>query len=747
MPPKNKGKKIAFGPSGTYNRTTLRAALKRAQESQEEIRERIKDAMPEYLTRSAENREEYLERGGKVLKKKTRADAARKLRDAQQDWEDFFFYQNEVNRWKRRGCLRPTPDQEAQAQQLNKQPMLIHAAGDDHDDYLRCMLNHYDKRNIGTPQHRYRQGELRDGNGEASTDPEGILLEPEDLHLFTPVWRRVPFGLRELSVTRKMQQAMEVPLQIRVNEEAIDKFRGKWDNALNKTAGVEYRTHTERRIAEREAYEHIRPSTANISVRSNKNGGQIDDDRFHSIQTTSGVFITALESSHDWLTSYDCLGLVKNCGIPEHLETSAVRDEDRFYGSPGEDEDLDEPFDPPSDEMDGDNDGGKGQEFEPAGDSSSQNLAATSEEEPDDTGRELRSGKQLSSSPMPKAKRVKRKPDATQANTVSKGAGDDAAPVKGMKKKGASKPAAKEGTEGPTEDESRKKVTARIDYPYNKREFCLPKKTRRVNEGRLPSTMWAEATDGRRERHVGMAKAPFSPVNSPPHSPIVPDTVDMSTIPDGNDLPNEPKLRRCKHGNTTCRAWWTHATDECWALPEEPTSLPTSRMDIDAPVLLDVPEGSRKTYHGRLHDHYGRMILGKVKWPRIGIRVPYEPTTLTPAENVKHMNAPLQGWRSLAVPVIEKALHEKNQWNSDPDPTDSGDEYDEGDEGESDDEDDLFRISYEQGSFPNGRPAPVIPPTIAPAPTAPDDTATASAATEAIAPAEDDEVGDDAEDL
>jgi len=127
--------------------------------------------------------------------------------------------------------------------------------------------------------------------------------------------------------------------------------------------------------------------------------------------------------------------------------------------------------------------------------------------------------------------------------------------------------------------------------------------------------------------------------------------------------------------------------------------------------------------------------------------VPYEPTTLTPAENVKSINEPLQGWRSLAVPIIEKGQHELNQWNMDPDPTDSGDEYDEGDEGESDDEGDLFRVSYEQGSFPNGRPAPVIPPTLAQAPTAPDDTATASADTEAVAPAEDDQVGGDAGDL
>ncbi|KAI4624694.1 hypothetical protein J4E83_004370 [Alternaria metachromatica] len=614
---------------------------------------------------------------------------------------------------------------------------------------------------------QHQRGGL-DATEESGSEPSReIELGPGDLHLWTPPWRRVPVGLREEAATEDLERELEDPIRIRVNEEAIEARREEFENIVDDDVDLEYRTHTERRAAELEAYADTRPSTANIFVRTNAEGGQIDEDRFRRIQTASGVFLAALESSHDWLTSYDCLGLVKICGIPEHFETSAVRDEDRFYDSPDEDEDFDAPFDPPSDEMEGGNDGEHEEGVESANDGANDDLeddggddlpvdgdgeaphaTAMSGEEPDDTGRQLRNGKQLSSSPMPKAKRVKRKTGGAQANTVSKGAGNDAGPANVPKKKGASKPVPGNGTKGSTEDESRERVTASIDYPYNKREFCLPKKTRWVEDGRLLSTVWAEATDGRRERHVGMIKRPYSPVNSPPHSPIDPDVVDMSTIPDGNGLPNEPKLRRCGHGNTTCRAWWTHATDECWALHEEPTSLPTSRMDIDAPVMLDVPEGSRKTYHGRLHDHYGRRIRGKATWPRIGIRVPYEPTTLTtPAESVKHMNAPLQGWRSLAVPVIEKALHKKNQWKSDPDPTDSGDEYDEGDEGESDDEDDLFRMSYEQGSFPNGRPAPVVPPTMAPGTTNPDDTAPASAATEAIAPAEDDEVGDDAEDL
>ena len=744
--------------------------LRGARTNQETVRKEIADLLPQYLGLSAGERDGFLKNKGKVFKKVVRKNAADRSTKLQAQLEDFLFYQDAVNRRLRFDPDRPTAVERDEGQRLNRPPMLISSHGDDPRkvQYLRDMLNYYDRRNIGTALSKYREANIEAGEVDDGRDAQHVLLEPEDLHLITPTWRRAPGGLREEEERLALEQAARDPIQFRVNEEAIEARRAEFENIVDDDADLEYRTHTERRAAELDAYADTRPSTANIFVRTNAEGGQIDEDRFRRIQTASGVFVAARESSHDWLTSYDCLGLVKICGIPEHFETSAVRDEDRFYDSPDEDEDFDAPFDPPSDEMEGGNDGEHEEGVGPANDGASEDLeddggddlpvdgdgeapqaTAMSGEEPDDTGRQLRNGKQLSSSPMPKAKRVKRKTDGAQANTVSKGTGNDAGPAKGSKKKGASKPAPGNGTKGSTEDESRERVTASIDYPYNKREFCLPKKTRWVEDDRLLSTVWAEATDGRRERHVGMIEKPYSPVNSPPRSPIDPDVVDMSTIPDGNGLPNEPKLRRCTHGNTTCRTW-THATDECWSLQEEPTSLPTNRMEIDAPVMLDVPEGSRKTYHGRLHDHYGRRGRGKAIWPRVGIRVPYEPTTLTPAENVKHINAPLQGWRSLAVPIIEEAQHEKIKWNMDPDPTDSGDEYDEGDEGDegdSDDEDDLFRMSYEQGSFPNGRPAPVIPPTMAPGPTAPDDTATANAATEGVVPAEDDPVDDGAEDL
>jgi hypothetical protein len=62
---------------------------------------------------------------------------------------------------------------------------------------------------------------------------------------------------------------------------------------------------------------------------------------------------------------------------------------------------------------------------------------------------------------------------------------------------------------------------------------------------------------------------------------IDPHSVDISTVPGGEDgdpmiggnvVPSVAAQRhRCKHGNTNRRAWWTHATDRCWTVHEEPT--------------------------------------------------------------------------------------------------------------------------------------------------------------------------------
>ncbi|KAI4646026.1 hypothetical protein J4E93_005605 [Alternaria ventricosa] len=608
---KRDGKKSDNIKFNGINMAKLKSDLGGARTNQETVRKQIEELLPQYLGLSAGERAGFLKNKGKVFKKLTRNNAAARLTRLQSELEDFLYYQNTVNRRLRFNPDRPTAVQKEDGRRLNMPPMLISSHGDDPRkvQYLRNMLEYYDRREVGTGLSRYREANIETGEVDDGTGAPPILVEPEDLHLITPMWRRAPGGLREEEERLALEQAARDPIQFRVNEEAIEARRAEFENIVDDDADLEYRTHTERRAAELGVYADTRPSTANVLVETNAEGGQVDEDRFRGIQTASGVFVAARESSHDWLTSYDCLGLVKICGIPEHFETSAVRDEDQFYDSPDEDEDFDAPFDPPSDEMEGGNDGEHEEGVGPANDGANEDLEddegddlpvdgdgeapqATdmSAEEPDDTGRQLRNGKQLSSSPMPKAKRVRSKTGGAQAVTVSQGAGNDAGPAKGSKKKGASKPAPGNGTKGPTEDESRRRVTASIDYPYNKREFCLPKKTRWVEDGRLLSTVWAEATD-------------------------------------------------------------------------------------------------------------------------------------------------------------EEAQHKKIKWNMDPDLTDSGDEYDEGDEGESDDEGDLFRISYERGSFPNGRPAPVIPPTMAPGPTAPDDIATASAATEAVAPAEDDEVGAGAEDL
>jgi hypothetical protein len=745
-----------------YDLAKLLRQFKGERTRQENVRRKIAELVPQYVGLTESEHDEFLSGHGKALKKATRKEAADRSAKLQGQLEDFLFYQNPVNRRRRFRPEQPTAVEEDEARKLNRPPMLIGSHGDDprDDQYVRELLNYYDKNEIGVALSRYR-------GANAGGDMQQILLEPEHLHRVTPVPRRVPVGLREDSVIQDRERAAWESIRFRVNEEAVEHLRKRWDDVLNETAGVECRTHTERRAAELKHYENTRPCSANILVESDESG-QTDVDMFRKNRTASGVFIAALESSHDWLTSYDCLGLVKNCNIPENFETSAVREEDRFYESPNEDEDFDMQFNPLSNETVDERDEEGEASGKPARGSANGSSRAV---DPADTGRELRNGKKLSCSPRTKAKRPTEKKGAAQSKgpvpKVRKNVGHGAAPAKGKTKKGSGKPDAKRLTIKAIEDESSKKVRANIDYPYNKLEFCLPKKTRQVSEGRLSPTEWAEATDGRRERHVGMVHRPVSPVNSPPHPPIKPDAAEMSTIPQaGGSMLDQPKLRRCQHGNATCRAWWTHATDECWALDEEPTSLPTNRMEIDAPVMLDVPEGSRKTYHSRLHDHYGRRGHGKARWPRLGIRVPYEPTTLAGPKR-DDANASLRGWHSLAMPIVEEGLHKDKKWNLDPDPTNNvssrneagGSDDEDGDD--SDDEGDLFRMSYQQGSFPDGRPAPIIPPTVAPGNPAPDDAAPASvdlvgiasvnAGSAGVAPADvvrtENDQTDDAEDL
>jgi hypothetical protein len=183
------------------------------------------------------------------------------------------------------------------------------------------------------------------------------------------------------------------------------------------------------------------------------------------MQTDQGLFVAALESSHDWRTSYDYLGPVK-CGYQMDFKFSSER------------ESMDEPQ--PDD-----------------GPRSGMVLIA----HPEDDGAELPPPKEL---PKTKKKPGKGKKTETKAE-------------KERKQRLAARKAGKTaGTYPPPE----RTIRAYIDYPYEANEFASPSKRIKLcnekpdkdakgddaREAKDPpeSTSWAEETDGRRERNANM---------------------------------------------------------------------------------------------------------------------------------------------------------------------------------------------------------------------------------------------------
>ncbi|KAH6864629.1 hypothetical protein B0T12DRAFT_469646 [Alternaria alternata] len=339
-------------------------------------------------------------------------------------------------------------------------------------------------------------------------------------------------------------------------------------------------------------------------------------------------------------------------------------------------------------------------------------------------------------------------------------------------------------------DESRN-IQAKIDNRYPPGEFCIGKKPYRPVLRKWYTTEWVEETTGRRERHTYHLRPHSSPVHSPPRSPVD-EEIPSASIPKGfpetenRPIALEPRSRReCPSNPERCRAFWTHSSNECWIpypeqpkRPKDPIEWPI--QEIDAPKGIDeggpdgyVPTIGMSVYSSRLYDHYGLLYPNtslskfwqRLQWPRIGVRVPYEPMTIEdlrlrkddqdetnidatasltreaqPGKGARdeHMgtegynelsNAPssfvvvgnkrrelgtvlakdanrraLYEVRSMAVPIINTP---QEPWASLSDS--SGDDSGE-DGGESDNEGDLFFRSYEDQCFPNGRDAPSVSP-------------------------------------
>ncbi|PZD24653.1 hypothetical protein A1F96_09161, partial [Pyrenophora tritici-repentis] len=452
-----------------------------------------------------------------------------------------------------------------------------------------------DKWGIKRPEHR--NGLINWAGGvieRQSTDPSGHLTRPNELHLWTPVYRRRPVGF---GVTLKENDKI-TENEPTIDEEALAARLEEIESRAIPDESVTYDTHTARREAECQRYHgtepegHTRPNTSTILVRNGPKGKETIDS-FRKLQTSQGIFISAMESSYDWRTSYDFLGPVK-CGFHQQFTLSEER------------ETIDEP-----------------------------------PEERHNTSQD----------PIEFDQRYRLLEAVVPVETAGTNvAGSPPKTNNGKEKAGGSKPPKTNNGKEKTGESSQSQKRGRaedIQYPYGVKDLQdidgEPKRIKLRNErldGHLPlvATEWCEETDGRREWHLGMQYHPSSPVDSPPHVPINPVNIDLNTIPadspDGNFDSIENSKTRCTHIPDRCRAWWKHAPDECWVVksvqaprPAIPDPILHPFEKIDLPQDFELSNRGRNIYQQRIGDHYGIMDQGQARWPTVGVRVPYEPMT------------------------------------------------------------------------------------------------------------------------
>jgi hypothetical protein len=479
--------------------------------------------------------------------------------------------------------------------------------------------------------------------------------------------------------------------------------------------------------------------------------GPIVENKWRNIQTVEGLFIAAKESSWDWLTSYDCLDRVGRHDMPTVAPTSAVRDE------PPSDSDGDDDMiwtrDYPSDD-DRDLPPPPSQPLQPS------KVPLTAKKGNKGEGKGKGKGKANAKRKRP-SEEEEEEQDGDEASPDDVHNGSSTTARASKRQKTAPAAAEEDQTPAPEEvaawkdDKLWRLRRANIDYKYAKNEFQLDSREVRlvVDEEFMEITGWQEETDGRREWHAYRQLSPFSDVDSPPRSPIQEAIIYSGTVPYPEEVPGVPtvwsvvpdgdipqlewKHRKCPHQPETCRAWWTHPKEECFIVHSEKTQRstdPGSDLSVIPPPKTQViPESGIANYNARLHDHYGmRQPADQVeRWPKLGIRVPYEPMTFdankldpdrpaspdgTPADTIRYPNDEAQkdpkkrnhiakdarkraaySMRSLDMPLIKTCEPGVRSWGvADADPTLPPPREE---NGESEDEGDLFHDAYHENDI------------------------------------------------
>jgi hypothetical protein len=604
-----------------------------------------------------------------------RFDQHERLRDAYARREDFLFYQNDLNRLDRINALKEEEDRRETFND-DRPKLLQFVAGD--NPFLQELLTFYDTHNVGSADYRLGRTDVL---GNAIGVPTMRAVGPHELHLWTPPYRRDLAGLRGAASAADI-----TPWALNLDLAEIERRRAEIEDqpVIPRDQGqtLSYGTHTERRRAERAAFrsESIthrdRPSTSNL--RNER------EERFESMQTDSGLFIAAKESSFDWLTSYDCLGRVSSgyiARIPPAVPLAAddmIRPDTPDQGDK-DDNDIQDNTKPSA---------------EPEANSSDALRTIQDAQEPKGDLPSERAGTVGQENEVAPARRILR--SATRKDAALAAEVELAQPPKPVVE------------EEPILD---------YDYYYEKAEFTRPAKILRTYDREL-TTSWFEATDGRRELHMGHLKPDSSPVLSPPRFLMQSDAA-ATSIPNGiPDISLGPvKYPRCNL-DRDCRAWWDHdSAENCWKafeikrLEENEDEDPIRPVDDQfinrdrGELHIPVAASGRKVYRSRLRDHYGRLANEKRQWPRFGIRVPYGPMTLLENPRFGQDDGDGSVIPSMAVPLVSVP---QEPWNTEPDTiypnggeesADSSSEDDDSEsEAESETNGDLFAASYRESS-------------------------------------------------
>jgi hypothetical protein len=661
------------------------------------------------------------------------------LRRAYAAWEDFLYYQNSVHRWDRVDALKDVEDRKKLKPNTTWRlaPTLFRST---HPDwYLQNLLDHYDRHSIGGEEYRQNR---RDVTGTVTWHGPGPAdaraIGPQELHLWTPVPRRLPVGLRDKADLQKVTRRIQRSYPLELDYEAIEQERTRIENKPLRPARdgdiLEYDTHAARRVIERAKYwtedspRTERPSTSNMRCVSPDQY----EERIRQIRTAQGLFIAAKESSYDTWTA----------NVPPVPGSEDGSDDPANGGKPGEKRRNQGNLIPPESAVaDVESDGSDYEAWDLFKPTTPKPTSAPTE-------------------PGPEIDNQSTEKKATEKGKAKgkgkKAAGKGKAKGKGQKTK---KPAAaevdpeeQERTARNNRAEARNKMKASeaadFDYAYENFEFSKVERPLRSYERLWPPHFVFEATDGRREWHVGMKVLDSSPPTSPPRAPM-PNDAQLESVPEGledADLPN-PAYTRCPHLTANCRAWWGHSPADCWQAnleslgrpkKKQKTNHPGSEDDMDEeqdtlgdeasedgdteikpvpPELLPIARSGRETYRHRLRDHYGRLHKGEGEnWPAFGIRVPYDPMTVL--EDMGHHKAAKETGEeadvmvvvSMAVPLISKS---QRGWGWDikepPEMPPGGyggggvdGNGDDSDDEDSDDDGDLFRKSYLEGSVTAG---------------------------------------------